>query len=262
MRHKAYSALVCLVLLATGPIAMGESPCSGLVRVLLLSGQNNHNWQMTTPKLKAILEDTKRFSVEVTEHPEQLTSESLNKFQAIVSNWNAHSTHSTGESNWPPIAKEAYMEFVRRGGGHVVVHAGSASFPQWEEYHEMTLATWKVGQTRHDKQHTFTVDFADDTHLITQGLQSFEYYGELWLQPSIQEGTTVLATASSPLTPGGHNAPVAFASNFGKGRSFTLLLGHDANEMDNQGFQSLLTRGVYWAAIGEAMPSQATPEQQ
>ena len=260
MRPLAYSALACLVVLATGAIATGESPSIGAVRVLLLSGQNNHDWQKTTPKLKAILEDTGRFSVEVTEHPEQLTAERLGKFQVILSNWNAHNTRSTGEATWPPFAKDAYMEFVRRGGGHVVVHAGSSSFPQWEEYHELTLATWKTGQTRHDKQHAFTVDFTDDTHPITQGLQSFEYFGELWLTPSVQEEATVLATASSPLTPNEQNDPVAFASNFGKGRSFTLLLGHDDIAMNNDGFQSLLTRGVYWAATGETMQSKATPE--
>ena len=33
------------------------------IRVLVIDGQNNHNWQQTTPVLKKILEDTGRFTV-------------------------------------------------------------------------------------------------------------------------------------------------------------------------------------------------------
>ncbi|MEI6674568.1 MAG: hypothetical protein WCO57_05275, partial [Verrucomicrobiota bacterium] len=35
------------------------------LRVLILSGANNHKWQETTPAIKATLEETGRFSVDV-----------------------------------------------------------------------------------------------------------------------------------------------------------------------------------------------------
>ncbi len=50
------------------------------------------------------------------------------------------------------------------------------------------------------------------------------------------------------------------AGRFGQGRSFTLLLGHDAAAMDNPGFQALLRRGVEWAGTGQM--AQAEPHGQ
>ncbi len=47
-------AAVCLGLLAVN-VVDGAEP-SKPVHVLLLSGQNNHDWQRTTPKIKSLLE--------------------------------------------------------------------------------------------------------------------------------------------------------------------------------------------------------------
>ena len=42
------------------------------VEVLLLSGKNNHNWRVTTPVIKNILEESERFNVTITNSPEKL----------------------------------------------------------------------------------------------------------------------------------------------------------------------------------------------
>ena len=49
------------------------------IQVLILTGQNGHNWKGTTPLLRKILEDTSKFEVRVTEEvrgagPETLRS--------------------------------------------------------------------------------------------------------------------------------------------------------------------------------------------
>ena len=72
-----------------GLIACGAPPAAP-IRVLLLSGQNNHDWKTTTPKLEAILEEDGRFEVDVTESPGGLTSSSLEPYDVILSNWNAY----------------------------------------------------------------------------------------------------------------------------------------------------------------------------
>jgi len=40
------------------------------IKVLIIDGQNNHNWRATTPFMKKALEDTGRFTVEVATTPE------------------------------------------------------------------------------------------------------------------------------------------------------------------------------------------------
>jgi len=49
----------------------------GVLPVLLVSGQNNHDWRWTTPELKAALEETGRFAVTVTETPAKDLADAL-----------------------------------------------------------------------------------------------------------------------------------------------------------------------------------------
>ena len=97
-------------------------------------------------------------------------------------------------------------------------------------------------------------------HPVTRGLQDFDYFGELWQSPGLQEGVTVLASARSRSGTGVSDEPVAVAGTFGKGRSFTLLLGHDVTEMGNPGFVDLLVRGTFWAASGQALELNLTDQ--
>jgi type 1 glutamine amidotransferase len=220
------------------------------IQVLLLSGQNNHDWRHTTPKIQSLLEATGRFEVDVDERPGQLTAETLKPYAVIVSNWNSWGDEKN--ATWPEALKAAYVDFVQRGGGHVVVHAGSSSFPDWDEYLQVTLATWKLGQTGHGPRHEFTVRIDDADHPVTSGLTGFKIHGELWHRTGIQEGVTVLASAFSAKQQGGsgEDEPIAMVKQIGQGRSFTLLLGHSVDEMKAPGFVALLVRGTEWAATG------------
>src|SRR5262249_42329406 len=56
--------LAALVLLAPGARSAPEK-----VRVLLLTGANNHQWQLSSPYMKNFLEKTGRFTVEIAEKP-------------------------------------------------------------------------------------------------------------------------------------------------------------------------------------------------
>ncbi|MBM3860774.1 MAG: hypothetical protein FJ395_14135 [Verrucomicrobia bacterium] len=219
----------------------GGTPVPLPIRVLILSGRNNHKWQETTPKLKAILETSGRFVVDVTEHPEQCDAATFAKYDVILSNWNTWTKNATA-TNWPAATRAAFLDFVRSGKGVVTVHAGSSSFFDWPEYHQIAGATWKLGQTKHGKQHQFTVKFIA-AHPITDCLQPFTTTDELWRKPGVAPGATVIAT--------GDDEPVALVTSFGKGRGFALLLGHDVAAMSNPGFAALLLRGTEWAATGK-----------
>ncbi len=223
-------------------------------RVLILSGQNNHDWRSTTPKLKAILKDGGRFAVDITETPGRLSAQSLEPYDVILSNWNAFGLDPK-TSGWPPETRQAYLEFVRRGKGHVVVHAGSASFSEWKEYGQVALATWKANQTKHGPRHEFPVRIDNPNHPVTAGLKPFAIFDELWNRPGITEGAEVLASSYSALEQEGTGQwePAVIAGRFGDGRSLAIMLGHDAEAMDNPGFQALLRRAVEWTATGRVM---------
>jgi type 1 glutamine amidotransferase len=238
--------------LTAGPAFAWGEPC----RVLLLSGQNNHEWTATTPELETILGEGGRFTVDVTEEPGALTARSLEPYDVIVSNWNAFGT-GPGSAAWSPETREAYLDFVRRGKGHVVVHAGSSSFDDWKDYRRLTLATWKMDQTSHGPNHEFPVRIEDATHPVTAGLEGFTTTDELWNRPGLGEGVQVLASSFSATEAEGTGRwePTVLADRFGEGRSLTILLGHDVRAMSTPGFRTLLRRAVEWAATGEVAAS-------
>jgi HEAT repeat protein/type 1 glutamine amidotransferase len=228
-------------------------PAAEPVRVLILTGQNNHNWKETTPKLKEILTASGRFAVDVTEHPDQCDAAAFAKYDVLLSNWNAWG--KVAVTNWPAATRTAYLDFIRGGKGLVVVHAGASSFYDWPEYHQAGGASWKLGETGHGKPHEFTVRFADPAHPITRGLEPFKTTDELWQKPGIHPAAKVLAT--------GDDQPLAVTTTFGKGRGFGLLLGHNAAFMATPGFQTLLCRGAEWVATGNvtlAAPKPADPD--
>ena len=229
------------LLLLAGLVVSGYTwAAEAQLRVLILSGENNHDWRETTPKLKSILTTSGRFSVDVTEHPERCDAQTLSGYDALLSNWNAFG--NPGATNWPDASRAALLDFVRNGKGFIVVHAGGSSFYDWPEYQQLAGAWWKMGQTSHGSPHEFTVKPLGE-HPITRDMKPFRTTDELWMQPGV-------GSLSRPLAIG-DDQPLAFALEFGSGRGFTLLLGHSAAFMETPGFQSLLLRGAEWAATGK-----------
>lgn len=221
----------------------GASATADGLRALIFTGQNNHNWRETTPKLRAILETEGRFAVDVTEHPEQCDAATLAKYDVIVSDWNTWGAPPV--ANWSDSMRSAFLDFVRGGKGLVVVHAGGSSFGDWPEYQQIAGAWWKLGETSHGAPHRFTVKPIAD-HPITRGVAPFSTTDELWQKPGVHPAATVLAT--------GDEQPIALVTEFGRGRGFALLLGHSAAFMNTPGFQTLLCRGAEWAATGRVTP--------
>jgi hypothetical protein len=117
--------------------AVAEAP----FRALILSGQSNHDWMQTTPVIQQILIQTGRFRADVTQRPDQLTSNTLASYDVVISNWNTFGKRADIQE-WPEETRQAYIGFVMQGKGHVVIHAGSSSFPNWQEYQQLCLATW------------------------------------------------------------------------------------------------------------------------
>lgn len=230
-------------------LLVSHAAAADRLRALIFSGQNNHNWRETTPKLKAILEAEGRFRVDVTDHPEQCDAAMLARYDVLVSDWNTWG--QPADANWPEATRAAFLEFVRSGKGHVVVHAGGSSFFDWAEYQQIAGAWWELGQTGHGAPHRFTVKPVAD-HPITRGLQPFSTTDELWVKPGVHSSAKVLAT--------GDGQPLAVVTEFGKGRGFALLLGHSGAFMEHPGFQILLARGAEWAASGKVTDRVAKPE--
>ena len=218
----------------------------GLIKVLILSGKNNHEWQKTTPVLVKMYKDSRLFRINVTEKPDTLTYNGLRKYDVIVSNWNS----------WPDndfrMAKEwekGFMRYVREGGGSIFIHAGASSFYGWNEYHQIGIGRWGK-ETHHGEQTKGKIYGFDQRHPVTKGLRDFYIVDEMWEKADIYPGARTLASVTATDEKDGHliNEQAVFVNHFGKGRSFFTILGHNERAFLNTGLQTILLRATQWTA--------------
>jgi len=246
MRRKPFG-LVGMVVLAA---AAGGAAAPAKLRVLLLSGANNHDWKTTTPALEKIYRQSGRFAVTVTNEPGKLDAASFADCDVIVSNWTPWP--NVKQRIWDAATEKAFLDFIRGGKGLVVFHASSTAFATWEEFRHVACGTWGRG-TGHGPRHEFTVTVADKAHPITAGMADFTIFDELWHRTALHPKAKVLCTAMSAKDRRGtgKHEPVALHTRFGEGRGFYLVLGHDVRAMSAPGWRTLMLRGTEWAATGK-----------
>ncbi len=247
------------------------------IRVLIVDGQNNHNWRLTTPILKKMLEETGRFTVDVATSPPRGGDMSTFKpefarYAVVLGNYNG--------AAWPAETQVAFEQFVRNGRGFVVYHAADNSFRQWKEYNLMIgLGGWgnrnetdgpylryrngKISLDNspgvaghHGPAHRYKVVFREPKHPIVKGLPVEWMHGQDELYDSLRgpaRNIKLLATAFSDKASGGTgwDEPVLFTISYGKGRVFHTGLGHEGEALHCVGFITTLQRGVEWAATGK-----------
>jgi len=243
------------------------------LKALIIDGQNNHDWRSTTPILRAALESSGRFIVDVATTPGGKNLESFqpdfSKYKVVVLNYN-------GEE-WSAPVKAAFVAFVQNGGGMVSVHAADNSFDRWPEYNKMigvggwngrnqnsgSMIRWRdgkqvveVGQPgsrgMHGSYFSWVVEVRTPDHPIMKGLPSRWLHTPDELYSTLAgpaENVTVLATANSDSTH--ENEPILMVIKYGKGRVFHTTMGHSAQSMEDVAFVTTLDRGAEWAATGK-----------
>ncbi|MGE0449831.1 MAG: ThuA domain-containing protein [Vicinamibacterales bacterium] len=259
------AAMACGV----GAVLSAQQPPAGppKTQVLIVTGQNGHDWRGTTPLLRKALEDTQKFEVRVTEEFRGAGPETLAPYDLVVLNY---FERGRPELRWGAKTEAAFLDWLRAGKGVVVYHFSMAAFDGWTDYEKISGGNWRPNNGHHSARHDFTVDIRDQEHPITRGLKlSFpqtndELYGNLRWQPSgsyhvlatayddheLYKASRTDARAPQPLEGAGAHEPMLWTTEYGQGRVFVTALGHDGEVVQTPAFVTTFTRGAEWAATG------------
>lgn len=253
------------------------------IKTLLITGQNNHNWQVSHVVLKQILENSGRFAVDFAVSPSPGKDMSgfildFTPYDLVVLDYNGDA--------WPEQTNENFLAYVQKGGGVVVYHAADNAFSGWKEFNKICAlggwegrneksgpwVYWKDGKLvkdsspgaggSHGQQHEYVLTARDEVHPIMKGLPKQwkhakdELYDRMRGPGNIKD---ILFTAFSEKETGGsgREEPLIFTVDYGDARIFHTMLGHagptleDNPAMQCAGFQTTLLRGAEWAATGK-----------
>ncbi|HJO09371.1 MAG TPA: ThuA domain-containing protein [Verrucomicrobiota bacterium] len=143
--------------------------------------------------------------------------------------------------------REAVFEFVRRGGGLVLVHP--AVWYNWKDWPEYNRILVSGGSRGHDKYGSFRVKLSRTDHPVTVGVpQIFTIRDELYhhkIDPQ-GAGVEVLARAKSPHS--GNTFPIVWTVKHPKARIACITLGHDGASHSLPAFKALLINAVRWTS--------------
>lgn len=230
------------------------------IRVLMLAGNEAHkwhNWERTTPALKALLERDSRMRVDVSNDIEDLARRPLRDYQLILQNY----------VNWQdprplsPASRAAFSNFVTSGGGLILVHFANGAYhfslPQagasdWPEYRNLARRVWNhavagaLPPSSHDAFGPFTVNPSGVSHPIIAGLGAFAVRDELYFNQHGSEPIEPLITAVSTVSKKAE--PLAWTYSYGSGRVFQTLLGHSEKTYDTYEAREMIRRAAAWVA--------------
>jgi len=247
------------------------------MKALIVDGQNNHNWKVTTPPLQKLLEETGLFTVDVATTPPG--GQDMSSFKPKFAPYDLVVLNYTGDS-WPEETNGAFEKYVADGGGVVVFHAASNAFAGWKEFNEIIgvggwggrnekdgpFLHWLDGKIvrdmtpaaggTHGPQHPFQLIVRVPDHPITKGLPEKFMHSADELYSTLRgpaKNLTVLATAYAAKEKNGtgRHEPILMTITYGKGRVFHTTLGHVDTQLKSVACIVTYQRGAEWAATGK-----------
>ena len=235
----------------------------GKIRVLIVDGFSNHDWQQTTQLLRGILDGAGKFEVDVSTAPQDSDSPEwaawrpkFSNYDVVIQTCNENANNGLllnlkKKPDWPEAVNRDFAEYVRKGGGVYIYHAAENAFVGWKEYEQMVGLSWRDANygtairiddagglvrippndgraTNHGKrQDVLVTRLGNDP--IHSGLP------RAWMSPDMEvyyyargpaQNINVLAYARDTDPKLGLLWPVEWTTNYGKGRVYISTYGH------------------------------------
>ncbi|MDE2434949.1 MAG: ThuA domain-containing protein [Sphingomonadales bacterium] len=264
-------------------VAIPVNPREARLKVLIISGQNSyeHDWTGVDNMLRTLLQDSKRFDVRVTEDFDHGTLDTLKSYDVVLLNYSSRWNYADPVQHlWSPEAFAALYQYVREGGGLVAYHSSFTWGRDIPEYKRLVGAVMEPGSSRRSPPGAFMIHLTDRGHPITQGMREYvwTYNDDMYTNMAFAPNAPihVLGTAHDSAASYDHKLtgpkypaeaytpeklkamkgmdadhPQLWVQDYGKGRVFSITLGHDEVSLHFAPLRTLLLRGTEWAATGK-----------
>lgn len=205
------------------------------------------------------------------------TKEQLDQTDVII-------IHRDGGGDFKPEERALMDAFTQRGGGIVVIHAGSvANKPEDSAYYKNLIGgSWLRPQTKW-LEGPMNLYFTDHHNPITRDCANFEMDDEIYYDMDISPEVHVLAAAYTPkaqdtggkgnkeaqaraaeaVKKGGVNIydiqPQVWTYEKSKYRAFVCIPGHHYTNFSHPVMRALILRGVAWAGKRENVDELLKP---
>lgn len=253
------------------------------IKALIITGQNNHNWQVSHQAIQQILDNSGMFITDIALTPP--SGGDMNTFQPSFHEYDVVVLDYNGD-RWSEKTDKAFLEYVQNGGGIIVYHAADNAFADWKEFNQIiALGGWEGRNEKsgpycyfvngnlvldsapgpggsHGQQREYIMHGRNHEHTITQGLPTNWMHAQDEMYDSMRGPANIkdlLYTGKADTATGGsgREEPLVFTVDYGKARIFHLMLGHAGNTLEENpamqcvGFQTLLLRSAEWTATGK-----------
>ena len=272
---------ICLFLVTPITNCWSKDSNPRRLKVLIVDGFSNHNWQQTTRAVRQILEATNLFDIDVSTAPSSPEAPEWDMWRPQFFDYDVviQNTNNIGKSRlrWPGVVEVALENYVRSGGGLYVLHSANNAFSHWQQYDRMIGLGWRSKDggtalevsedgriirippgegsgTSHGPRLDTVVRILNN-HPINEGFPKY------WKTPSLEvyvyargpcENLKVLSYAYDKTTQ--KYWPIEWVVQYGKGRVYNSTFGHlwrdevEPAGVRCVGFQTTLVRATQWLA--------------
>lgn len=227
------------------------------MNLLVISG-GSHPYEESTPILEEFLKAAGH-DLTVTEDASVLAdSDKMNSYDALVFN-----TMRAGDNGMTKDEQAGMTSYIEGGKGFVCIHISGSASEDWFEYYNITGGGWVPGKSYHPPYGKFTVNVKNANHAGAQGISDFETNDEFYLgnlEYKEDGGNDVFLTSDfeggvfprnvvgrEPIEMAGGTYPLGWTRNYGSGRVFVTLLGHNGLSFKTPEFQKIVLNGIDWA---------------
>ncbi len=181
-----------------------------------------------------------KFIVDTTRDAAAFTKTNLKKYAAIIF------LNTTG-TVLNDVQKEAFKQYIQKGGGFVGVHAASDTEYEWPWYNGLVGAYF----LSHPKQQKAHIIVKNSTHISTRHLPAkWERFDEWYNFKNISDKINVLLLLDEKSYEGGKNGdyhPIAWYHKYEGGRAFYTGFGHTNESYEEPLFLQHLLGGIQYA---------------